>query len=170
MGKFKKDNQIGKDTQFSSENQPPPENKSAGQQETNKEKERLKTLKEVGIHLFECPVNEANKEEILKKFPNLKDKEIDNRMLTMLTTYSRMMNAEKIPFIDKKGNIVEDKKGKPIIKKTIRMSDKNFIKYMEFWRDTIGEKPIDKVEQNNYNIEIKDKKIVNEVIRKLKSL
>lgn len=43
-------------------------------------------------------------------------------------------------------------------------------KAFEVLRDTIGQKPTDKVEQVNANIEITDEKVINKVMDKLKEL
>lgn len=47
---------------------------------------------------------------------------------------------------------------------------KGNVKAAEMIRDTIGEKPAEKVEATNTNINIEDEKVINEVLNKLKDL
>ena len=71
-----------------------------------------------------------------------------------------------LPEIDKKELNYQN----AILVSLIQQALKGNIKAVEIIRDTIGEKPTEKVDATNTNIDITDEKIINSVVNKIKEL
>ena len=71
-----------------------------------------------------------------------------------------------LPEIDKKELNYQN----AILVSLIQQALKGNIKAVEIIRDTIGEKPTEKVDATNTNIEITDEKIIHSVVNKIKEL
>ena len=105
-----------------------------GGKESVKKKKEIKTYKDIWKIIGNTKIsNEKNRAIIKKKFPEL---DPTNKVLMAFETFGRMFDTKKTKIKDKDGN------DKDLIEKT--MSNKDFIKYQEYARDTMGEKPIDK--------------------------
>lgn len=98
--------------------------------------------------------DEKIKQKIKENYPTLKP---NKKNLVAMEHFARMF----------KKTISKTKDGVIIAKK---MSDKDFLNFEEYMRNSIGEKPIDKVQQTTTNIEIKDKNIIKEIVDKIKNL
>ena len=112
-------------------------------------KKQNKTFKDIWKIIGNTETSEENKEKIKKKYPDL---DPNNKSLLAIETLRRMFKKDK-------EKVKKTKEGGIIITKIKGMSDKNFIKYSEYIRDTSGEKPADeqKITQKVFNIKLSKK-------------